>query len=139
MKKKILGIGIVAILISMLVVLTGCGSETKNNKQKNNEPEYTDAIIEFRNSAVGALGDETFGSLLDKALENAKWTENEDYSFVDGGAIIITGNDKNTGDNVELIWLTKPVSGENGFEKMTKGNEDIGYSAFLSYLLEYED
>ena len=31
MKKKILGIGIVAILVSMLVLLTGCGNEENSN------------------------------------------------------------------------------------------------------------
>ena len=43
MKKKILGLGIVAVLIIMLVVLTGCGEKTtQNNGEEGTAEEVTE-------------------------------------------------------------------------------------------------
>lgn len=132
MKKKILSLGVIAVLIAMLFTLTGCGDKKNEKKQQ----EYTEAMMEVRNRTAGILKGKTIGEILDVALEDATWKEDTDYSIL-SGAIIVKGKDKKSGDEVELIWLTTVDSTETGFEKMTKGNERIGYSAFLSYLCDY--
>lgn len=130
MKNKILGVGITIALIIMLLVLTGCdNSESKN---------YSEDIQNIRNQTVGLLNGKTFGAILDVALENAKWSENDNYSLK-SGAVMVKGKDKNSGDEVEIIWLKKADEASSNFEKMTKGGEEIGYSQFLSYLQDYED
>lgn len=134
MKKKILSLGVIAVLVVMLISLTGCG----NNEGEKKQQEYTEAMIELRNYTVGVLDGKTVGEILDIALEDAIWEENTNYSIM-SGAVIVKGKDKNSGDEVELIWLTKVESGRVGFEEMTKGDEKIGYSAFLTYLQGYID
>ena len=134
MKKKTLSLGVIAILIIMLFALTGCG----DNNSKNGKKEYTEAMMELRNYTVGVLNGKTVGEILDVALEDATWEENTNYS-ISSGAVIVEGKDKNSGDEVEIVWLTSVESGRVGFEKMTKGSEKIGYSAFLTYLQDYID
>lgn len=130
MKQKILTMGCTILLTIMLITLTGCG----NSNNKN----YSEDIQNVRNQTVGILNDKTFGAILDVALENEKWSENDNYSLK-GGAVIVKGKDKNSGDDVEIVWLKKAKEASSNFEKMTKGGEEIGYSQFLSYLQEYED
>lgn len=132
MKKKILCLGVIAALIAILFTLTGCGDKKNEKKQQ----EYTEAMMEVRNRAPGILNGKTIGEILDVALEDATWRKDTDYSIL-SGAVIVNGKDKKSGDEVELIWLTTVDSTESGFEKMTKGNERIGYSAFLDYLRDY--
>ena len=42
MKKKILTIGIIAMLITMLVILTGCGNENADNNNDNSIKNTSD-------------------------------------------------------------------------------------------------
>ena len=111
----------------LLFGVTGCGS---------NEPKYTENMEEMRNITIGYLENNHLGELLDKAIEDASWEEDEKYSST-SGAIIVTGKDKNTKDSVELIWLTSPESGENGFESLKIDGTNKSYSEFLEYLKEY--
>lgn len=130
MKNKILGVGITITLIIILLVLTGCG----NSGSKN----YSEDIQNIRNQTVGLLNGKTFGEILDVALENAKWSENDNYSL-QSGAVIVKGKDKNSGEEVEIVWLKKAEVASSNFEKMTKAGQEIGYSGFLSYLQDYEE
>lgn len=130
MKRKILTIGCVILLAVMLITLTGCGNSENEN--------YSEDIQNIRNQTVGLLNGKTFGAILDVALENSKWSENDNYSLT-SGAVIVKGKDKNSGEDIEITWLKKAEEASSNFEKMTKGGEEIGYSQFLSYLQEYED
>ena len=118
--KKILSLILCGFMCCTL--LTGCGNE---------EVKYSENMQEMRSITIGYLDNNSLGSLLDKAIENAKWEEDTDYS-VTTGAIIITGTDKNTGDSIELVWLTDSDSSEeNGFESLTINNTNLSYSEFL--------
>ena len=130
MKRKILTIGCVILLAVMLITLTGCGNSENEN--------YSEDIQNIRNQTVGLLNGKTFGAILDVALENAKWSEDDSYSLT-SGAVKVEGKDKESGEDVEIIWLKEAQEAGSNFEKMTKGGEEIGYSAFLSYLQDYED
>lgn len=124
--KKILGFILCGVMCCTL--LTGCGNE---------RVEYSENMKEMRSITIGYLDNNTLGSLLDKAIENADWEEDANYS-VTTGAIIVTGTDKSTGDSIELIWLTNSDnSEENGFESFTIDNTNMSYSEFLEYLKGY--
>ena len=81
MKKKILGLGIVAILIIMLVVLTGCGEKTtQNNGEEGTAEEVTE---------VGKLDLEVQG-IWDFSEGLAKIEMNDKYGFINTkGEIVI--------------------------------------------------
>lgn len=130
MKQKILTVGCAILLAIMLITLTGCGGAGSTN--------YSEDIQTIRNQTVGLLNGKTFGAILDVALENAKWSEDDSYSLT-SGAVKVEGKDKESGEDVEIIWLKEAQEAGSNFEKMTKGGEEIGYSEFLSYLQDYED
>ena len=100
------------------------------------DTKYTDNMEEMRSITIGYLGDNTLGELLDNAIEDASWEEEDNYSST-SGAIIVTGKDKNTKDSIELVWLTNPDSAENGFESLKIDDIDRSYSEFLEYLKDY--
>ena len=89
MYKKIL---LIALCGALLFGITGCGS---------NKTKYTENMEDMRNITIGYLENNHLGELLDKAIEDASWEEDENYSST-SGAIIVTGKDKNTKDSVEL-------------------------------------
>lgn len=126
-------ISCILILTIILITLTGCG---KNDSESNKN--YSEDIQNIRNQTVGLLEGKTFGDILDVALEDAKWSEDDSYSLT-SGAVIVEGKDKETGENIEIIWLKKAETASSNFEKMTKGDEEIGYSQFLSYLQDYAE
>lgn len=124
MTKKILLVMLCGVL---LFGITGCGASNK---------KYTDNMENMRSITIGYLDNDTLGELLDKAIEDASWEEDENFSLA-SGAIIVTGKDKNTKDNVELIWLTNPESAANGFESLKIDDTNRNYSEFLEYLKDY--
>lgn len=124
MYKKIL---LIALCGALLFGITGCGS---------NKTKYTENMEDMRNITIGYLENNHLGELLDKAIEDASWEEDENYSST-SGAIIVTGKDKNTKDSVELVWLISPESGENGFESLKIDGTNKSYSEFLEYLKDY--
>ena len=131
--KKILRLGCIAILAIMLITLTGCGKDDSASSKS-----YSEDIQNIRNQTVGLLNGKTFGEILDVALEDAKWSEDNNYSLT-SGAVIVQGKDKESGENIKITWLKKAEEASSNFESMTKGNEEMGYSQFLSYLQDYED
>lgn len=100
MKKKILAIGIIAILFTMLVVLTGCGNdEQKTNNRTENETN-TEISINEENDVlnVGAftlkygtyIGTPTSGS--NNLTENCEISKNEFIIGTESYEYIVSGN-----------------------------------------------
>ena len=136
MKKRILNVLlIIVLLLGALLALTACGNEENSSSSNSKKVEYTEGMMNLRNFDPLILEEHTAGELLDIALKNAKWEEDEKYS-IDYTAVIVTGEDNKTGEKVEIIWNAEEESG-TGFIKMTVGDEEYGYSQFLSYLGEY--
>lgn len=139
MKKKILSIVIIMVLGLMLITLTGCGDKNKDN--------YSEAMNEIRNTKFSALGDFTIGEYIDFALQDAKWTEDNNYSGDRGtGAIKVVGKDKDTGNEVEILWIQEI---KNGSEKESnidyividgkkEDNDAMAYSKYIQYLSKYK-
>lgn len=133
--KKLFSILVIGILS---LVLVGCGS----NGGSNEKFEFTEAMIEQRNHTIGLLGSHTVGEYLDYCVLDQKWSEDDSYITTDGsGAIILTGKDKNTGNDIEVRWYKKLTWGgclSNVF-KFKNGDEEGGYQQYLSYLASYKE
>lgn len=133
MKRKI----ILGLLCSIVILgAVGCG---KSDKPK----EYSEAIKERRESTILLLGeDNTLGKYLDYCLTDSKWSEDDSYQGERGnGAIIVKGKDKKTEEPVEILWVKEVTQGGaiTPLEYLKIGEEEFGYSDFLSYLLDYRD
>lgn len=127
MKKIIL---LTMAVFVILLGITGCGGADSKN--------YSEDIQKIRNQTVGILQGKTFGDILDVALEDAEWSDDDNYS-IESGAVMVTGKDVETGQQIEIIWLKKAKVASSNFEKMTKDGKSVGYSQFLSYLRSYEE
>lgn len=129
MKKKILGLGIIAVLIVMLFSLTGCGKEEKIN---NEYQEYIDAIRNAKASAY--YGEHTLGELFDNALDSSSWDR---YTKeVAGGTkkilISVKGTNKFENDKeVEVVYQVDKETLEYKYYKMFVNNETDGGLATL--------
>ena len=136
MKKKILSESIIIILLmSMLVMLTGCGSDTA---QYDKNGEYAQYIEKIRNTQSTTMyGMHTYGELFDTILKNSKW---DHYSGYFGNtrdiAISVTGENKNTGDDIEFVFVTRTNSDTVGFESGTKNGESVDVYDLSEELLE---
>ncbi len=129
MKKKILSLGVIAILIAMLVNLTGCGKKTV---------EYTENMKKMREYTAGYIDNKSIGEILDIAIVDADWQETAKEGATKSGKIIVKGKDKKTNDDIELVWLTtKGMYEDNGFDSFTKKGEKLTYGDFLDYLKDY--
>ncbi len=128
MMKKIILLTMAVFVI--LLGITGCGGADSKN--------YSEDIQKIRNQTVGILQGKTFGDILDVALEDAEWSDDDNYS-IESGAVMVTGKDVETGQQIEIIWLKKAKVASSNFEKMTKDGKSVGYSQFLSYLRSYEE
>jgi ABC-type oligopeptide transport system substrate-binding subunit len=136
MKKNIVYIAIILmVLAGTMLTLTGCG-DSKETKETNKKVEYTEGMMNLRNFDPAVLDGHTTGELLDKSLKNANWKEDEKYSYYDGAAVIVTGKDQKTDKDVKIVWLSSKEDA-SGFQTMTLGDEELGYSSFLSYLMDY--
>ncbi len=133
MKRKLT---LVLFCSMLLIALTGCG---KNDKPK----EYSDSIKERRESTILLLGeDNTLGKYLDYCLTDSKWTEDDSYQGERGnGAVIVKGKDRKTEEPVEILWVKEVTQGGaiTPLEYLKIGEEEFGYSDFLSYLLDYQE
>ncbi len=133
MKRKLT---LVLFCSMVLIALTGCG---KSDKPK----EYSDSIKERRESTILLLGeDNTLGKYLDYCLTDSKWTEDDSYQGERGnGAVIVKGKDRKTEEPVEILWVKEVTQGGaiTPLEYLKIGEEEFGYSDFLSYLLDYQE
>ena len=121
MKKNIVYIAIILmVLAGTMLTLTGCG-DSKETKETNKKVEYTEGMMNLRNFDPAILDGHTTGELLDKSLKNADWKEDEDQK---------------TDKDVKIVWLSSKEDA-SGFQTMTLGDEELGYSSFLSYLMDY--
>ncbi len=126
MFKKIISLFLIVV---MVVSLTGCG----NKKQ-----EYTENMKEMRGYTAGYLDNKSLGELLDIAIVNANWQETPKQGATKSGNIIVKGKDKNTKEDVELVWKTTlDMYESNGFISFTKDKEKLTYGEFLDYLKSY--
>jgi hypothetical protein len=139
MKKKILVIGIVVILISMLVVLTGCGENNKeSSKEAKAEEKYSELIVAVRentNSKGHKIGD-----IIDYAIKDGKWEE-EYYGSSIERYVKVTGTDKETGDEIVIAWNVS--MSKNGVDKIEyayfkENGEDSTMLGCAQYLNKYE-
>lgn len=141
MKKKLLSILLIGILV---IGLTGCGNSS--NKGSN---EYTDAMNKIRNTKFEMLGEKyNIGNYIDYAIPNAKWSEDDNYVGDRGnGAVKVVGNDKNTGNEVEIVWI-KNI--ENGVKRessidyivlngVKEDDDAMAYSNYILYLENYKN
>ena len=87
MKKKILSIGIIAILIIMLVLLTGCGKKVENDKEKfiNLLSSYISEETYLNNKTFPAeaqkLGTELYSTNVEGHLSNILCDLNNDNKY----------------------------------------------------------
>lgn len=135
--KKVLSILLIIILMAgMLFGLTACGDDDdSDSSSRSKKVTYTEGMMNLRNFDPLILEGHSAGELLDIALKNADWKEDDKYN-IDYAAVIVTGKDKKTGEKVKIVWNAEEESG-TGFITMTIGDEEKGYSSFLSYLGEY--
>ena len=140
MKRKLLSILLIGVLF---IGLTGCGNSS--NKSSN---KYTDAMNKIRNTKFEMLGEEyNVGNYIDYAIPNAKWSEDDNYVGDRGnGAVKVVGNDKNTGNEVEIVWI-KNI--ENGIKRessidyiiingVKEDDDAMAYSNYILYLENYK-
>ena len=136
MKKKILSVSIIiALLMSMLVMLTGCGSDTA---QYDENGEYAQYIEKIRNTkSVTKYGMHTYGELFDAILKKSKLDHYSNY-LGNGSevAISVTGENKNTGDEIEFVFVTRTNSDTVKFESGTKNGESVDVYDLSEELLE---
>ena len=121
MKKKILSIGIVALLITMLFLLAGCG-----------KINYTDNMLMVREHFQPwyLSSNKNAGEIYDIALKNTKWTD-------ENGIVTVSGTDKKSG---EKIVVTYEIDGEHvEFISMTQNDEKKDYSDWYNYMTKYID
>ena len=141
MKKKILSVSlIIVLLISMLVMLAGCGSDTA---QYDENGEYAQYIEKIRNTkSLPKYGMHTYGELFDAILKKSKWAHYSNY-LGNGSevAISVTGENKNTGDKIEFVFVTRTNSDTVKFESGTKNGESVDVYDLSEELLEaaYEE
>lgn len=117
-------------IIVMITCLTGCG---ENKKQ-----EYTENMKEMRSYTAGYIDNKSLGEVLDIAITDANWQETSKQGATKSGKIIVKGKDKNTKEDVELVWKTTlDMYESNGFVSFTKNEENLTYGEFLDYLKSY--
>ncbi len=136
MKKKILNISLImGLLLSMLVILTGCGSETA---QYDENGEYAQYIEKIRNTqSTPMYGMHTYGELFDTILKNSKWDHYSEYfGNTRDIAISVTGENKNNGDEIEFVFVTYTNSDSVKFESATKNGESVDVYDLSEELLE---
>lgn len=126
MKNKII-LGLVVIIT--MFSLTGCGKKTI---------EYTENMKDMRSYTAGYIDNKTLGELLDIAIIDADWQETAKQGATKSGKIIVTGKDRNTKAEVELVWKTTlDMYEDNGFDSFKKDGETLTYGDFLDYLKSY--
>lgn len=141
MKKKIL---LFILCGAMVFTLVGCGNSTNGSSKK-----YTDAMNKIRNTKFEMLGEDyNVGNYIDYAIPNAKWSEDDNYVGDRGtGAVKVVGNDKNTGNEVEIVWI-KNI--ENGVKRessidyivlngVKEDDDAMAYSNYILYLENYKN
>lgn len=113
---------IVNLLLCLIIILgiSGCGKKYTANIQRVRE-EFNPWQLEVK---------ENVGELLDKALDNSKWTDKDNV-------VTVKGKDKNTGDDVKITFLIKDDN--ITFGKMIIGDEEKDYIGFFEYTSEYAD
>lgn len=127
MKKKILSIGIIAILMVMLIILTGCGNSSKEVYDKKSE--YAKYIEAVRNSELGLMYEgHTVGEMIDNLLTDSKWDKFTKYisNGLNHQLISVIGNNKDTGEKVEIVYDVMKDTLEVNFEKMYVNDEESG-------------
>lgn len=121
MKKKVLNIGIIISLVTMLFVLTGCGSANSEAIQRVKEKSY---------------GEETLESVLKKGLKNISYEEEKSESGVYTD-VTITGTNKKSGDKVEILYRVRDNSiGIQTYKVNGESEGVIAYDNFLSSLTD---
>ena len=125
-----------------ITITTGCGNS-------DNSKKYSDSINEIRNSKFEILGEDyNVGNYIDFALTNAKWSEDDNYVGDRGnGSIKVIGKDKNTGKDVEIVWIKNVENGSKRESKIdyiilngTKEDDDaMAFSNYIQYLENYKN
>lgn len=138
MKKKILIIGIVAILISILFILTGCGENSKESSKEAEVEEYSELIVAVRENTTSK--GHKIGDIIDYAIEDGKWEE-EYYGSSIERYVKVTGTDKETGDEIVIAWNV--TMSKNGVEKIEyayfkENGADSTILGCAQYLNKYE-
>ena len=92
--------------------------------------------------------DYNVGNYIDFALTNAKWSEDDNYVGDRGnGSIKVIGKDKNTGKDVEIVWIKNVENGSKRESKIdyiilngTKEDDDaMAFSNYIQYLENYKN
>lgn len=90
MKKKVLGLGIIVMLVAMLFVLTGCGDSENIKKFKKCKFSYYLEDTDY-----------TWDEATKKVMSNVKW---EEYEKNGRQYIKISGTEKSTKKKIEIIY-----------------------------------
>ena len=125
MKKKVLSLGIVAILVTMLVLLTGCGNSENSNKNSEENNEQVNATSSDNNSESEkglTVGDYTikYGYYKDNNVTVIKI--NEDGTLTRGG-VEYTYTVENDQIITSLKGFTYRVTSDTTLVEVYKGNE----------------
>ena len=101
-----------------------------------------DKFIEaIRNGQLSSLyGNRTIGELLDNGLENSKWTYSTNY-LPNGNEvpISITGTNKYTGEQIEIIYTVKEDSLNYTFQRITIDGKEGGWTDMIEMVKESAD
>ncbi len=113
---------LVNLLLCLIIILglSGCGNKYTENIRKVRE-EFNPWQLEVK---------ENVGELLDKALDNSKWTDKNNV-------VTVKGKDKDTGDDVKITFLIE--DDKITFDKMIIGDEEKDYIGFFEYTAKYAD
>lgn len=127
------------IVIALLIFMTAC----------SNSNSYSEDIKNIRDTKFAMLGEEyNVGDYLDYILNDAKWSEDDDYTGDRGtGMVKVTGIDKHNNKNIEIVWVKNT---QNAREKESRidyimidgkkeDNDAMAYSTYIQYLEKYKN
>lgn len=124
-KKILIGVGIALVIIILLVSGIFGKRYTKNMKTFRESSSW---MYLYRHKDGSTY---KYGELLDIALKNSKWKE-------ENGTVTITGKDSRTKENVEII--IKFQNGDMDFANFKKGDkETTSFTSFYGWLYNYAD
>lgn len=111
-KKSIIALKIISILFVMILVLTGCTDSESDSSSKKSKKEDNEAVKAVKNKACVVRAQDTGYTMeeaIDKVMKNVKWDydESSDREFVK-----ITGKEKSTGKEIEIIFRYQSSSGD---------------------------
>ena len=116
--KKIMSLILGGIL---LLGVTGCGNQQYSENIRKVRDEFNPWQLET---------EQTVGILLDRALKEAKWEDNE-------GVVTVTGKDNKTGEEIKVTFEVKEDNIQ--FVNMERNNEDNDYFKFFEYIASYSE